>query len=65
MKLGLLSRNKKQGLKIVTTNDLIDVVSQKGIIPLPEYSRNKEASFIVQPRGSIFVKLKRKKKIDI
>lgn len=51
-------RKKKDSM--ITTHELGEYIIGKGVVPTPIYSRNKESSYIVQPRGTIFAKIKRR-----
>lgn len=59
---------KKIIKKISTTRDLAQMAINRNTLPIPEYSKLKEANVIAQPRGSIFSKIQRTKgkmKIDL
>jgi len=62
--ISMIKTRKKQERSIITTHNLLDVVLNEQIVPIPEYTKKREHSFIVQPRGTIFATLKRKKHIE-
>ncbi len=54
------SKNKKMPT-IVTTRDLGEIILKKNVVPTPIYTSGRETSHIVNPRGTIFSKAKRRK----
>lgn len=56
---------KKNYCPVIIAKDLTHVMLEKRIIPVPNYSGNKERELIVMPRGSIYGhNLKKKKALN-
>ena len=59
-------KRKNKEVKLITAHDLINIINEENRIPIPEYSRKREHSFIAKPRGTIFVdNIRRKKRIEL
>lgn len=54
------TKNKKIP-SVITTHTLGKIILEQKIVPTPLYTSGREISYIVQPRGTIFTKLKRGK----
>jgi len=52
---------KKNTASIVTTHNLGKIILEKKVVPTPIYTSGRETSYIVDPRGTIFAKIKRGK----
>lgn len=50
--------NKKKIPSIVTTHNLGKIILDKKVVPTPIYTSGRETSYIVQPRGTIFSKIR-------
>lgn len=59
----MMLRFRRKNDEIITTHELGNYILEKGMVPTPIYSKSKEYSYIVQPRGSIFARIRRRKKI--
>lgn len=56
---------KKKRKIAYTINGLGNLACKSNVVHLPVYKRKNENSFIVQPRGLIFVSKRKKKKFDV
>lgn len=52
---------RKKSKNILTTYDLGEYILKKKNVPTPVYSKGEESSYVVQTRGTIFSKIKRRK----
>ena len=52
----------KEKYVIVTMRNLADIVLGEEIVPTPNYNQKQEGTMIVQPRGTIFARLKKSKR---
>lgn len=57
-------KRKIENSSIITTHELGSYILKEGVIPTPAYSRANESSYVVQPRGTIFAKIKRRKPLS-
>ena len=61
----MFGRKRKKEISVITTHELGKYIRENGAVPTPIYSQNQEVSYIVQPRGTIFAKIKRRKSLKI